>query len=96
MPGKSKAIFHSGGMCFFAIVDLLHISLSARGYVMKLVARGCADTRDHALFSEQVPRKRTKGYKGGGTECKCLLSKSQKLYTRLNDQEWIQQTKNKR
>ena len=30
----------------FAIVDLLHFSASARGYVMRLVARGCADTRD--------------------------------------------------
>lgn len=41
-----KLFFNCSIICSFAIVDLLHISASARGYVMRLVARGCADTRD--------------------------------------------------
>lgn len=34
-----------------AFIDVLHISASAWSYVMRLVARGCADTRDPALIS---------------------------------------------
>lgn len=51
MPGISNATIHCGVICFFAFIDVLHISATAWSYVMRLVARGCADTRDPALIS---------------------------------------------
>lgn len=62
--GTSKMVFHRDGISS-AVVDSLHISAAASGYVMRLVARGCADTRDPSPGSEPVPRKRTEGYEDG-------------------------------
>lgn len=44
-------------------------SVSASGYVMRLVARGCADTRDHALFFELSAKNENSGlYSKGEAE----------------------------
>lgn len=87
MPGVSNGISHCGIICFCAAVESLRISAL------------CNETCRQGLCWHEGPcchlwvsaKKENRGLRGGGRECKSLLSESQRLYLRLNDQKWIQE-----